>query len=124
MEKASNVEVKANLQPTFSISEIDSRCLKHHRPSAKKNKEDIYRESRNEASKNKNKAKSQISSFANQLSTQAPHKDKRDCQGGHKGHLVTKVNTTEVANNNKASKDRSHAECYTCHQKSYYAKSV
>ncbi len=62
MEKAGDVEAKANLQPPFYVREIDSRCPKGHRPSAKKDKEDTYQEPQNEASKNKDKAKSHSSS--------------------------------------------------------------
>ncbi len=70
MEKASDVEAKANLQPPFYVREIDSRCLKGHRPSVKKNKEDTYREPRDEASKDKEKAKSHNSfTSANQPQT-------------------------------------------------------
>ncbi len=70
MEKAADAEAKANLQPPFYVRNIDARCLKGHRPSVKKDKEDTYRESRNEAS-NKDKAKSNSSASANQPQTQA-----------------------------------------------------
>ncbi len=53
---------KANLQLPFYVREIDSRCTKGHRPSAKKDKEDTYREPQNEASKDKDKTKSHSSS--------------------------------------------------------------
>ncbi len=66
VEKAGDVEAKANLQPPFYVREIDSRYSKGHCPTAKKNKEDTYQESRNEASKDKDKAKSHNSSSANQ----------------------------------------------------------
>ncbi len=120
MEKADNVEAKTNLQPPFYIKDIDARCPKGHRPSAKKNKEDTYQESRNEASKDK--TKSQTSSSANQTQTQALKKDKRGCQGGHEGHLATGVNATKVVkkDKDKAPKDLSHVKCYTCHQKGHY----
>ncbi len=62
MEKADNVEAKINLQPPFYVRDIDASCLKGHHPSAKKNKEDTYRKPQNEASKDKNKAKSHSSS--------------------------------------------------------------
>ncbi len=58
MEKVGDIEAKANLQPSFYIREIDSRYSKSHYPSAKKDKEDIYRKPHNEASKDKDKAKS------------------------------------------------------------------
>ncbi len=64
VEKAGDAEAKANLQPPFYVRDIDARCPKGHRLSAKKDREDTYREPRNEASKDK--AKSQTSSFANQ----------------------------------------------------------
>ncbi len=71
VEKAGNVEIKANLQPPFYIREIDSKCPKAHRLLAKKDKEDTYWEPRNEASnKDKDKAKSHNSSSANQPQTQ------------------------------------------------------
>ncbi len=70
VEKEDDVEVKANLQPPFYVREIDSRYPKDHRPLAKKDKEDIYWEPRDEASnKNKDKAKSYNSSSANQPQT-------------------------------------------------------
>ncbi len=119
MEKAGDVEAKANLQLPFYIRDIDARCLKSHRPLTKKDKEDTYREPRNEASKDK--AKSQISSSANQPQIQAPKKDKRDCRRGYRGHLAIGVNATEIAKKNKAPKDLSYIECYTCHQKGHYA---
>ncbi len=77
VEKPGDVEAKANLQPPFYIREIDSRYPKSDRPSAKKDKEDTYQEFRNQASKDKDKAKSHNSSLANQRQTQAPKKDKR-----------------------------------------------
>ncbi len=44
MEKAGDAEAKTNLQPSFYIRDIDTRCPKGHHPSAKKNKENTYRE--------------------------------------------------------------------------------
>ncbi len=69
VEKAGNVEAKAYLQPPFYVREIDSRCPKGHCLSAKKDKEDTYRELRDKASKDKDKAKSHNSSLANQPQT-------------------------------------------------------
>ncbi len=70
MEKAGDAEAKANLQPPFYVKDIDARCPKGYRPSAKKDKEDTYRELQNEASKDKDKAKSHSSSTsANQPQT-------------------------------------------------------
>ncbi len=85
---------------------------KSHRSSAKKNKEDTYREPRDEASnKDKDKAKSHNSSSANQPQTQAPIKNKRGCW---RGHLITEVNATEVAKKDKdKTKDLSHVKYYT-----------
>ncbi len=78
VEKVADIEGRTNLQPPFYIREIDSRCPKDHRLSAKKDKEDTYRKPQNEASKDKDKAKSHSSSTsANQSHTQAPKKDKR-----------------------------------------------
>ncbi len=62
MEKAGDTEAKANLQPPFYVKEIDSKYLKSHCPSVKKDKEDTYQESQNEVSKDKDKAKSHSSS--------------------------------------------------------------
>ncbi len=125
MEKAGDVEAKANLQPPFYVRDIDIRCPKGHRPSSKKDKEDTYREPQSEVFKDKDKAKSHNSSTStnqNQPQTQAPKKDKRGRRRGHRGgHPATGVNATEVAKKNKASKDLSHIECYTCHQKGHYA---
>ncbi len=44
VEKVDDAEAKANLQPPFYVRDIDARCPKSHRPSAKKNKEDTYQE--------------------------------------------------------------------------------
>ncbi len=122
VEKAGNVEAKANLQLPFYVREIDIRCLKGHRPSVKKNKKDAYRKLRDEAfNKDKDKAKSHNSSTsANQSQTQAPKKNKR---GRWEGHPATGVNATEVAKNDKdkVPKKLSHVKCYTCHQKGHYA---
>ncbi len=122
VEKAGDTETKANLQPPFYIRDIDTKCPKDHRPSAKKDKEDTYRKPQNKASKDKDKAKSNSSSAsANQPQTQAPKKDKRGWREGYGGHLATGVNATTVAKKDKAPKDLSHIKCYTCHQKGYYA---
>ncbi len=119
VEKAGNIEAKANLQPPFYIRDIDARCPKSHHLSAEKDKEDTYREPQNEASKDKNKAKSHSSSTStNQPQTQATKKDKRGRWGGYP---ATGVNATEVAKKDKTPKDLSHIECYTCHQKGHYA---
>ncbi len=122
VEKAGDVEAKDNLQPPFYVKEINSRCPKSHRPLAKKDKEDIYQEPRNEVSKDKDKAKSHNSSTsANQPQTQVLKKNKRRL-GGHGGHLVLGDIATKVAkkNKDKAPKDLSHFKCYTFHQKGHY----
>ncbi len=67
VEKAGDVEAKANLQPPFYVRDIDTRCPRGQRPLAKKDKEDTYREPCDEASKDK--AKLQTSSSANQPQT-------------------------------------------------------
>ncbi len=64
VEKIGDVEAKANLQPPFYVRDIDVRCPKGHRLSAKKDKEDTYQKLRNVAS-NKNKVKSNPSASAN-----------------------------------------------------------
>ncbi len=70
VEKASDVEAKANLQPAFYIRDINTRCPKGHRPSFKKDKENTYQEPHSEASKDKDKAKSHnFSTSANQPQT-------------------------------------------------------
>ena len=58
MKKVGDVKAKANLQPPFYIREIDSKYPKNYRPSVKKDKEDANWEHRDEASKDKNKARS------------------------------------------------------------------
>ncbi len=122
VEKAGDAKAKANLQPPFYVRKINTRCPKSHRLLAKKDKEDTYQEPQNEASKDKDKAKSHSSSTsANQPQTQAPKKDKRGCRGGQEGHPATGVNAIKVVKKDKASKDLSPVECYTCHQKSHYA---
>ncbi len=119
MEKASDIKAKANLQPLFYVREIDSRYPKDYCPSAKKNKDDIYREPRNEASKDKDKAKSHNFSPANQTQIQALKKDKYR----RGGHPATGINATKVAkkDKDKVLKNLSHVECYTCKQKGHYA---
>ncbi len=122
VEKAGDVEAKANLQPSFYVKDINTKCPKGHRPSAKKDKEDTYQEPQNNASKDKDKAKSHNSSTsANQPQIQASKKDKRNRQGGHRGHPANKVNAIEVAKKDKAPKDPSHIKRYTGHQKGHYA---
>ncbi len=121
VEKVGDIKAKANLQPTFYVKEIDSRCPKGHRPLAKNNKKDNYRESRNEVSnKDKDNAKSHNSFSANQPQTQTPKKDKRGRQGDH---LAAGVNATGVAkkDKNKAPKDLNYVKCYSCKQKGQYA---
>ncbi len=116
VKKAGDVEAKANLQSPFHVREIDSRCPKGYRPSARKDKENTYQKPQNEASKDKDKAKSHSSSTsANQPQTQAPIKDKHGHQGGHGGHPATGVNATKVAKKDKAPKDLSHIKYYTYH---------
>ena len=75
VEKAVDVEAKANLQPLSETKEIDSRYLKRYRPSVKKDKDNVYQEHRNKAA-NKDKEKAQYyNPFpANQPQTQASKK--------------------------------------------------
>ncbi len=121
VKKVGDAEAKANLQSSFYVREIDSRCPKSHHLWAKKDKKNTYREPQNEASKDKDKAKSYSSSTStNQPQIQAPKKDKSGCQGGHRGHLAIRVNVTEVVKKDKVQKDLSHIECYTYHQKGHY----
>ena len=108
MEKTGDAETKANLQPPFYVREIDSKCPKSYCPSVKKDKEDANQEHRNEASKDKDKAKSHT-----------PVSKKRQGQQG--GPPATGVNATEVAKKDKnKAKDLSHVKCYTCKQKGHY----
>ncbi len=119
VEKAGDANAKANVQPPFYVRDIDARCPKGLRPLAKKEKENTYQEPQNEAFKDKDKVKSHSSStFANQPQTQVPKKDKRGRWGSHP---ATGVNATKVVKKNKALKDLSYIECYTCHQKGHYA---
>ncbi len=124
VEKAGDVEAKANLQPPFYVMDIDARYPKSHYPLSK-TKENTYRERQSEASKDKDKAKSHnYSTSANQNppQTQASKKDKCGCQEGHGGgHPATGVNATEVVKKDQAPKNLSHIECYTCQKKGYYA---
>ncbi len=64
VEKVSNVEAKTNLQSPFYVSKIDSRCLKGHCPLAKRDKENTYQETHDEAFKDKDKAKLHNSSIS------------------------------------------------------------
>ena len=66
VEKAGDVEAKANLQPPFYVREIDTKYPKGYRPSVKKDKKDANREYRDEVSKGKDKAKSHTPFSANQ----------------------------------------------------------
>ncbi len=118
VEKSRDTKAKANLKPPFYIREIDAKCPKGYRSLVKKDKENTYWEHRNEASKNKDKAKSHNSSFTHQPQTQASKKDKRGYRGGYP---ATEVNATEVAKKDKdKAKDLSHIKCYTCKQKGHY----
>ncbi len=124
MEKVGDIEAKGNLQPPFYVKEIDSRYPKDHCPLTKKDKEDTYQEPRDEASKDKNIAKSYNSSTStNQPQIQASKKEKHSRWGGHGGILATEVNTTKVAKKykEKVLKDLNQVKCYTCHQKGHYA---
>ncbi len=62
VEKAIDIELEANLQPFCGTKEIDSRCPKDYRPSAKKYKDKAIREYWD---RNKDKAKSHNLSFTN-----------------------------------------------------------
>ena len=68
MEMVGNAEAKTNLKSPFYVWKIDSRYLKDHRSSFKKDKKNTKREHRNEASKKK--AKFQTPSLTNQTLTQ------------------------------------------------------
>ena len=119
IEKAVNIEAKTSLQLPFGTKKINSKYPKGYRPLVKKNKDNTSWEYCNEAfNKDKNKAKSHNSSFANQFQIQASKKDKRGCWGGH---LAIEVNITKVVKKNKdKAKDLSHVKCYTCKQKGHY----
>ncbi len=107
-EKTGDAEVKANLQPSFYVREIDSRCPKGYCLLAKKDKENTYWVPRDETfNKDKNKAKPHnFSSSANQPQTQDLKKNKRGCRGGH---LATAVNAIKVAKKDEdKAKDLNH----------------
>ena len=107
------------MQPPSRIKEINAKYPKDYYPSVKKNKEDTYQEHYNETSKDKKKAKSYNSSFANQFQTQVPKKDK---YGHWEGYLATEVNAIKVAKKDKnKAKDLNHVKYYTYKQKSRYA---
>ncbi len=120
VEKASDIEVKANLQSPFYVREIYSKYSKSHCLSVKKDKEDIYQKPRNETSKDKDKAKSQTSSSANQPQTQALKKDECSCWGNHSASKVNTIKRTKK-DKDKALKDLSHVKFYIYHQNGYYA---
>ena len=60
IEKAGDVEAKANLQPLFYVCEIDFRSPQDHRLLSKKDQKNTQQEHHNEAPKKK--AQSQTSS--------------------------------------------------------------
>lgn len=64
VEKAVDEEVKTDLQPPSRTKEINSRCPKRHRPSAKKHKDDANWKYR-DGDKDKDKTKSHNPFFAN-----------------------------------------------------------
>lgn len=76
VEKTVNAEIKVSLQLPSKTREIDSKCLKGHRPSAKKDKNNTnYKHW--DGDKDKDKAKSHnLSSINSQSQTQASKKDK------------------------------------------------
>ena len=117
VEKAGDVEAKANLQLPSYVWEIDSRFPKSYCPSSKKDKKDIQQEYYDEASKEK--AKSQTFSTTNQ--PQIQNSKKR--HGGRKRNcLAIGVNATKVVKKEKdKAKDPRHIKCYTCKQKGHYA---
>ena len=65
VKKIGDIKATANLEPPSYVREIDSKCPKSHYPSAKKDNKDTYEEPRNEVSKDKDKAKFYIVTFAN-----------------------------------------------------------
>ncbi len=116
VEKVVDAKVKASLQPSSGTREINSRCPRAYKPSAKKDKDNANWEYWNEIPKDK--AKSHNSFFANQPQTQASKKDKRGRRGDHS---ATGVNAIKVAKKDKyKAKDLSHIKCYICKQKGHY----
>lgn len=88
---------------------------------AKKNKDNAIKKHRNKASnKDKGKIKSYNLSTANQSQTQAPKKDKQDCQ---KSYPAISVNAIEVTKKDKNKvKDLHHVKYYTYKlEKGHYA---
>ena len=67
IEKVADIKAKTNLQPSFIVGRIDSKCPKGYYLLIKRKKEDANWEHRNEAfSNNKKKAKSYNPFSANQ----------------------------------------------------------
>lgn len=64
VEKAIDVEVRASLQPLSGTREVDFRCPKGYKPSAKKEKDEVNQKHW-DANKDKDKAKFYNSFFAN-----------------------------------------------------------
>lgn len=88
---------------------------------AKNDKKDTYQELRNKTFKDndKEKAKSYNSSFANQLQTKTPKKNKHH---HWRDQLATGTNTTKIANKDKGkmSKDLNYIKYYIYYENSYY----
>lgn len=117
IEKVGDGKAKANLQPTSYVRKIDSKCLKSHSLSSKKDKKDIQGKHHNEASKDREKAKSCTPSITNQ-----PQDSKKRHRGYQGNCSATEVNTTKVVKKEKfKAKDLSHVKYYICKQKSHYA---
>ena len=76
IKKAVNVEVKTNLQPPFKTKEINSKCPKGYKLSAKKEKNKASWEHK-DRDKDKAKYHNPLFTNTNQLQTQASKKNKR-----------------------------------------------
>ena len=84
---------------------------------SKKDKEDNQWEYRNEASKDKEKAKSHTPSITNQSQTQDSKKHYKGQQGNR---LATGVNAIKVVKKKMdKAQNLSHVKFYTCKQKEY-----
>lgn len=115
VEKARNVEAKANFQPLFYVREIYSKYPKGYYLSVKKDKKHANWEYHNEASsKDKKKTKSHNPSPTNQPQAQASKKR----QGWRRGPSATGVNNIKIAKKDRdKAKDLSYVKYYTCKQK-------
>ncbi len=119
IKKVVNVKIKTSLQLPSGIREINSRCSKSYKPSAKKNKDKAIHEYWDG---DKDKAKSYNLSLTNSQSQTQAFKKNKYHGNRQRDHLATRVHTTKVAKKDKnKAKDLSHIKCYTYKLKGHYA---